>query len=119
MKITLTVLGSSLEHDLDPRFGRARYFLIYDTETHFVEVIDNEANAPSGGAGIAAAQKLVDRQVEVVITGHVGPNALSVLRAAKLKLYQGITGTAKQNLEAFQAGKLNDLERFVPSHSGK
>lgn len=119
MKVALTCMGACLEHELDPRFGRARYFLIYDTETHFVDVIDNEAHAPSGGAGIAAAQKLADGQVEAVITGQVGPNALNVLRAARLKLYQGTAGSAKQNLDAFLAGQLGELDHFVPSHSGK
>ena len=119
MKVALTCQGQSLEHDLDQRFGRAATILVVDLDTNFVEVIDNGANAPSGGAGIAAAQRLVDRNVAAVITGQIGPNALSVLKAADMALYQGIAGSAKQNLAAYKAGQLIDLQKFVPSHSGK
>lgn len=119
MKVALTCQGQSLEHDLDQRFGRAAFILIVDLETKFVEIIDNAANAPSGGAGIAAAQRLVDRNVSAVITGQIGPNALSVFKAADIALYQGIAGSAQQNLTAYKAGQLVDLQKFVPSHSGK
>jgi predicted Fe-Mo cluster-binding NifX family protein len=119
VKVAITCQGSSLDHELDLRFGRAVYFLIVDTDTHFVEVIDNEANAPAGGAGIGSAQRLVDRGVEAVITGQVGPNALSVLKAAKMPIYQGIRGSAQKNLDAYLDGQLKALQKFVPSHSGK
>ena len=119
MKIAITASGPCLEDELDQRFGRAETILVYDSDTHFVDVINNAAGAPSGGAGIAAAQRLVDRDVAVVITGQVGPNALRVLEAAGLRLVQGRSGSAKSNLDAFQAGKLDDLQTFVPPHSGK
>lgn len=119
MKVALTCQGQSLEHNLDQRFGRAVYILVVDLDTHFVEVIDNEANAPFGGAGISAAQMLVDRDIKAVITGQIGPNALRVFKAAEMALYQGFAGSARQNLEAYSAGKLTSLQQFVPSHSGK
>ena len=119
MKVAVTTLGSSLEHALDPRFGRAAYILIFDTETHFVEVINQSVNAPAGGAGIAAAQRLVDRDIDALVTGQIGPNALSVLRTAEIPIYQGIDGAARLSVEAFKAGVLVPLERFVPPHSGK
>lgn len=119
MKIAITCQGKSLEDALDQRFGRATNILLVDTETHFIDVIDNEAMAPSGGAGIAAAQKMVDQGVTAVITGQIGPNALRVFQAANIHLYQGIPGSAKSNLEAFNKNQLSDLERFVPSHSGQ
>lgn len=119
MKIALTCQGPSLQDDLDQRFGRAVALLIVDTQSHQVEVIDNEALAPSGGAGIAAAQRLVDREVAALITGQVGPNALSVLQAAGIRLLQGVAGSGQKNLDLFQAGQLEDLSRFVPPHSGQ
>ncbi|MDD2440615.1 MAG: NifB/NifX family molybdenum-iron cluster-binding protein [Eubacteriales bacterium] len=119
MTIAITASGPSLEDELDKRFGRAETILVYDTDTHFVEVINNAAGAPSGGAGIAAAQRLVDRDVAAVITGQVGPNALRVLEAAGIRLVQGFPGSAKSNLDAFKAGNMGDLQQFVPPHSGK
>src|SRR5690554_2994564 len=116
VKIAITCQGPSLDDTIDQRFGRAVYFLIFDSDSHFVTVIDNEAMAPSGGAGIAAAQSLVDQGVTVIITGQIGPNALRVFRAADIRLVQGVAGTAKKNLDLFLDNQLKDLERFVPSH---
>ena len=33
MKLAVTSQGNNLQSSLDPRFGRARYFVIVDTET--------------------------------------------------------------------------------------
>jgi predicted Fe-Mo cluster-binding NifX family protein len=119
MKIALTCQGPSLDQAMDRRFGRAAYILIVDTKTDAVEVIDNVTNTPASGAGIATAQLLVDKGVGAVITGQVGPNALSVLRAAELKLWQAGPHSARQNLADYQAGKLTELANFVQPHSGQ
>jgi len=42
MKIALTSSGPDLKSDLDPRFGRCLFFIIYDTEHDQFEVIENK-----------------------------------------------------------------------------
>ena len=52
MKICVTSQGPDLSSAVDPRFGRARYFIIYDEETESFEAIDNEQNVSAAcGAG--------------------------------------------------------------------
>ncbi|MDH3882088.1 MAG: dinitrogenase iron-molybdenum cofactor biosynthesis protein, partial [Desulfobacteraceae bacterium] len=41
MKIAVTSQGTNLDSQVDPRFGRAAYILIVDTETFDFEVLDN------------------------------------------------------------------------------
>ena len=92
MKICVTSTGDNLDSDVDPRFGRCRYFLIVDTDTMSYESISNENAMVSGGAGIQAAQTVAKVGVEILITGNVGPNAYQTLSAAGIKVFTGATG---------------------------
>ena len=42
MKIAVTSTGTDLESAVDPRFGRAAYILIVDSETIAFEALDNK-----------------------------------------------------------------------------
>lgn len=75
MKIAISATGPSLDAEVDPRFGRCQYFLIIDPDTMEFEAIDNTNKMASGGAGIASAQAVAQKGVQVVLTGNCGPNA--------------------------------------------
>ena len=92
--------------EMDPRFGRAPYFLLVDTETGEHEVVENSAIAASGGAGIAAAQLVVDRGVSHVLTGNCGPNAFRVLDAAGIGVVIGAGGSVSDAVARFVNGEL-------------
>ncbi len=108
MKVAITAQGQTLDDAVDPRFGRAKHFLIVDTESEETTAVDNaqNLNAPQG-AGIQAAQTVAQSGVEAVLTGHCGPKAFRTLQAAKIAIYTGATGTARETLAAFQAGTLS------------
>lgn len=118
MKIAITATGPSSDCDVDPRFGRAAYFLIGDTETMAFSAIAND-NTGAGGAGIGAAKLVADQAVQAVLTGHCGPNAERTLRAAGITLYTGVSGSAIQAAEAFKTGTLTPAAGpNVNSHFG-
>lgn len=106
MKVMVTSQGDNLKSMVDPRFGRCRYFLLIDTESMQSEAIANPAIEAGGGAGIKAGQLVIDRGVEAVITGNVGPNASSVLLGAGIKVYTGAAGTILEVVESFKEGTL-------------
>lgn len=105
MRIAVTSTGDNLDSEADPRFGRAAFFLIGDTETMVFAAVVNE-NAAGGAAGIGSARLVIDHDVEAVLTGHCGPNAQRTLDAAGVKLYTNVTGTVAEALECFKSGKL-------------
>jgi predicted Fe-Mo cluster-binding NifX family protein len=107
-----------MESALDPRFGRADFFLVFDDETREFDVIENSARLESGGAGIAAAQLLLARRVEAVITGQIGPNALEVLASVNIGLFQGLTESVRTNLEALEEKRLVPIKHSGPTHAG-
>ena len=99
MKIAVTSTGTDLDSQVDPRFGRASYVLIVDSETFSFEVIDNKENVNAlKGAGIQAASMLSDKGAEVLLTGFCGPNAFKVLKAAKIGV--------RDSVKAYLGGKL-------------
>lgn len=107
MKIALTTSGNDLNAPLDSRFGRAPKFLIYDLETETFEIIDNEQNLNAAqGAGIQSAQNIARFGAKALVTGHCGPKAFRVLKAAGIKIYNTSAATVKEALELYIAGKL-------------
>ena len=111
MKIAVTSTGESLDAQVDPRFGRASLFLVVDTETDALEVVDNKQNLNAAqGAGIQAARIVAETGAEVVITGHCGPNAFRTLSAAGIKLVVGAEGKIGEAVEKFKSGELKPAE---------
>lgn len=107
MKAVVTSQGREMGAAVDPRFGRAKYFLVVETDTGELKAADNSQNLNAAqGAGIQAAKNVVDLGAEVVITGHVGPKAFATLQSAGVSVYIGASGTVAAAIKRFQAGKL-------------
>jgi len=107
MKLAVTSQGLALTSLVDPRFGRAKCFLVVNTETAEIQAVDNGTNLnATQGAGIQAGRKVAELGVEAVVTGNVGPKALSTLKAAGIRVYTGATGTVADAIEQLQAHKL-------------
>ncbi len=119
MKVGISSTGEDLNANVDPRFGRCKYFLIVDTETMSFEPISNESAMASGGAGIQAAQTIAQTGVKVMITGNTGPNAFQTLSAAGIKVITGVSGTVKDIVEKYKKGELQGTDiPSVGSHFG-
>jgi len=111
MKICVTSQGQDISSEVDPRFGRARYFIIRDEETDSYEVVDNEQNVNAGGgAGVQSAATIAEKGCQWVISGHMGPKALSVLREAGIRVATGAAGKVSEALRSFKEGKLEEIE---------
>jgi predicted Fe-Mo cluster-binding NifX family protein len=106
MKICVSATADNLEAQLDPRFGRCPYLVVVDSETMQFEAIPNMAASSTGGAGIQAAQTMVNKGVKVVITGNVGPNAFKALSAAGVEIVTSASGTVTEVIEKFKKGEL-------------
>ncbi|MCF8092106.1 MAG: NifB/NifX family molybdenum-iron cluster-binding protein [Desulfotignum sp.] len=106
MKLAVSSTGPDLSSDVDPRFGRASYILVVDTDTLAVEVIDNAANKDAfKGAGIQAAAAVCDKGADILLTGFCGPNAFKTLDAAGVKVANDVSGTVQSAVERFKAGE--------------
>lgn len=111
MLVVISSQGDSLDSSTSPVFGRCPWFVFYDTsKDEVVEAVQNPAASAPGGAGVQAAQFVVSKGAKAVITGHVGPNAFSILDGAGVEIYTGASGTVQEAVTAFKDGKLTKAE---------
>lgn len=112
MKIAVSSTGTTLDAEIDERFGRAAYILIVDTDTLDVEVLDNSANIRAAqGAGIQAASMVSAKGAKALITGSCGPKAMNAFSAVKLDVYTGQAGSVRQAVERFRQGGLSASDK--------
>lgn len=107
MKIAVTSVGTNLDSEIDPRFGRAAYIIIVDSDTFAFEAVDNQENVNAlKGAGIQAAKAVSEKGAEVLLTGFCGPNAFKAMNAAKIGVANNASGSIRDAVQAYLDGKL-------------
>ncbi len=118
MKVAVTSQGTELNSEIDTRFGRAKYFVVVDTDSGDFSSHDNNQNFNAvHGAGIQSGQNVNNLGVDAVISGNVGPKAFITLQAGGIKIYTAPSGTVADAIEKFKAGKLECAgEANVDSH---
>ena len=109
MKIAFSSTGTDLSTPMDLRFGRAAFFLIYDTETKSVEAIKNAYADAGQGAGIKAAETIVKAGASVLVTGDCGPKAFNALKQAHVKIYSAKNVSVAEALASFEAERLPEI----------
>ncbi|MHC1692522.1 MAG: NifB/NifX family molybdenum-iron cluster-binding protein [Sphaerochaetaceae bacterium] len=115
MKLALPADSNTLDSKICVSFGRSPYFCFYNTVDKTSTFIRNPAAQSEGGAGIKAAQILVDHQVEALLTLRCGENAAQVLTAANSKVYKALDASLTDNIAAFEQNTLVPLTHF---HAG-
>ncbi len=107
-KVAVTSDGPGLDSKVDPRFGRCAGFVVVDLETLSSEYIDNgSSQVMSQGAGIQAAENVVNAGAQVVLSGYVGPKAFAALAAVGIRIGQDVDGmTVGQAVEKFKQGEV-------------
>ena len=88
MKIAVATSQEDINSPVSPKFGRAKYFLIFDGDGHLLEVISNAPPGDARGVGHRAAQTLVDLGVTHVIAGHIGFEAAADLSQAGIEVFE-------------------------------
>ena len=111
MRIAVTARTADPDSEIDPRFGRAAHFAIFDTDTEEYACVPNAQNMQAAqGAGIQAGQTVAAQNVDWVVSGNFGPKAFAVLRAAGIKAVTLSGGTVAEAVASVRAGKLEPLD---------
>jgi len=111
MKIIFSSTGKNWDDKVDEKFGRAKGFVLYDEETKMLKWISNDRNRNAEhGAGIQAAQLVLNTGAEILITGRIGPKAREVLKKTNIKIYKAVNISIKKAYENFNEGLLKEHE---------
>jgi len=118
MKIAISAQGPDLNSRVDPRFGRAAYFIIFDMDSDTFKVVENGGAVEAvQGAGVQTAQLVARQSVDMVISGNMGPKAFGALQAAGLKIVTWDAGTVAEAVELIRSGRYQALgEANVRGH---
>ena len=119
MKIAISSRGENLQSQVDARFGRAYGFIIYDLESGDYKFLDNSENVRAAqGAGVQAAQSVLNEGVKVVISGPVGPNVATILANAGVECYIKTSGTVEEAISEYKNGKLEKADLSTGGRRG-
>jgi predicted Fe-Mo cluster-binding NifX family protein len=110
MKVCIPTMGSNLDSQVSPFFGRAPFLLFFDLDTEKVKVLSNPGVQAFRGAGVATSQTVASEKAEVVIGGNFGPNAFAFLQTSGIKVYQALNLTARQAIVKYQKGELEEIK---------
>ena len=117
MDVIVTANSPSIDSEIDPRFGRGKYFIAVNTETLEWQAYSNPGVNAQGGAGTLAAQFVANQKANAVISGDFGPNAYAALQAAGVSMY--LIGTTRNVSEAIERCKAGELEQVgAPTSAG-
>ncbi len=108
--IAISTMGKEAHSLVDNRFGRSEYFVFFNPDNENFTGQENPFSTESSGAGVRTAQFLAEKNIDILLTGNVGPKAMQVLNSASIKVCTGAGGTAKEAVEAFQAGILKPVD---------
>jgi predicted outer membrane repeat protein len=86
MKTAITSSGDNMQALLDPRFGRAEYYCIYDDESDEITFIKNTAKDMKSGSGLKAVETLLLHDIDKVVSIDFGPKAKSVLKDLDIQM---------------------------------
>jgi predicted Fe-Mo cluster-binding NifX family protein/DNA-binding PadR family transcriptional regulator len=119
-KVVVSSNGYDWDAPVSPVFGRCAVLVFVDVDTMEFEALDNPAASAGGGAGIQAAQFVIEKGAQAALTGNVGPNAFDVFRAADFPVYLIKEAmTVRQAVERFNAGQLETTASpNVKAHAG-
>lgn len=104
------------QEDVCAVLSRAPWFLFWDEGKE--TIAQNPAAAAQSGAGVQAAQFLVDSGVNALITPRCGQNAAEVFAVAGIKIYKAAHKTAAENLAALESRALEELTHFHGGYHG-
>ena len=101
MKILIAIENSAgMDSKLDTRFGRASYFLVYDTnEQEILSIEENQYKNDGHGVGIKTATLVTQYGCQAVIGAQPGPKAAAIMKQANVKIVIDDKETVKEALE--------------------
>ena len=99
-----------------PVFARAPFLLVEDRGQE--QILVNPGAEAQSGAGLQAAQAVLDSEAGVLITMRCGENAAEVFREAGVEIYKAQGTDARENMKLYNEGGMEKLTHFHAGYQG-
>ena len=120
MKVCFPVESDKgLDSEVYGHFGTAPNFVVFDTETKSIGVINNQDLGHVHG--MCNPLKALDgKMVDVIVVGGIGAGAISRLNELGIKVCRASEGTVRENLGLFESNQVPELtiEHACGGHTG-
>ncbi|MGV8123708.1 MAG: NifB/NifX family molybdenum-iron cluster-binding protein [Candidatus Xenobiia bacterium LiM19] len=115
MKIALPTRGT----EIDGHFGHCETFTIFTVDEKR-QIASEETLTPPAGCGCKSniIPELADRGVSVMLAGNMGEGARHILEQNGIKVLRGCSGDARDNVNKWLSGSLNDSGAGCHHHEG-
>jgi predicted Fe-Mo cluster-binding NifX family protein len=109
MKVCFPVQeDQGIESTVFNHFGSAPLFVVIDTATNNVSIINNKDKHHEHG-GCNPLRALDNQNIDAVVVGGIGTGALSKLSQAGIKAYRSQSSTVRENLALFLSKGLSEF----------
>lgn len=110
----IKIAVASEQNMVSGHFGHCENFNLYTVDGKQITESELITNAGTGHASLGAF--LSERGVNVVLTGGIGAGAVSMLAQSGIEVVSGVSGDAKEAVEAYLGGKLSSAGSNCDSH---
>ncbi len=103
VKICIPSISEGLESEIDPRFGRCKFFTLVEVENGKIlntKSVKNAGAEQGSGAGIAAAEQVSKLDADVILTYDVGPKSNAILDQLGIEIIK-TSGTVQTALDNY------------------
>jgi|GEM_PF-1478388 len=104
-RMAVTSKGDDLDGEIAP-MARSSFFIIFEGTPDNRLVMENLVKKGGSESAIRSAAELTKQNVDIVITGTIGPRAFKQLESAGVKVHAGCEGKVSDILEKCLKGKL-------------
>jgi predicted Fe-Mo cluster-binding NifX family protein len=102
MKIAIPSMGESLTSVVSRTLGRSPFIIIYDNETNKYNSFSNTGYNQQDGSGLQAAELIIQKNADVLLTREIGRKAYSVLMKEYVDIHLlNSSGTVKSVLKKY------------------
>jgi len=113
MKVLIAADNDSLDSRVAKRFGHANYYLIVDTATQDMDVLENSDHSHNH----AIIKTIADKGVEICIVGNIGPHAFELINSLNIKVALSRKSTANEAIKNLLNNKLKLLSESTVKKS--
>ena len=120
IKIAFPTNGDlGLADELSEHFGHSSSFTVVswnddEKSVEGVDILPNQAHEQGGC--MMPVMMLKNQRVDVVVLGGIGMRPLAAFWEQGVSAYHGTSGTVKDNLDMYVAGKLSQMTESTCSH---